>query len=305
MALIALSAPWILLILVSVGLGLSVFRKRKTAIGVFLLTIAWGLYFHTFPINILHWKKKNPEAFKVMAFNCNLPEKSKDKYSRRAETAEMIKLQCPDVVFITENFAGTKDSLWLLLQDKFPYHSTRDNAVGNHLYSKYKIQNEVILKEKMYGVSYYQIQVNGQKIDIYGVHLSSNNYIDENKALHPDSVKEWDGAKQYLKDIRRASAIRQEQVSTILANVNPENRNIILGDFNDISGSKPLNMIEEAGFHDAWWKGGFGYGATIHYPLPYRIDHIFYNDRLKLKSIRKIDCKGLSDHDALVAEFDL
>lgn len=50
-------------------------------------------------------------------------------------------------------------------------------------------------------------------------------------------------------------------------------------------------------------KGGLGYGATIHYPLPYRIDHIMYNDRLRLKSIRKIDAKGLSDHDALVAEF--
>ena len=28
-----------------------------------------------------------------------------------------------------------------------------------------------------------------------------------------------------------------------------------------------------------------------------------YNDRLRLKSIKKIDAKGLSDHDALVAEF--
>ncbi len=50
-------------------------------------------------------------------------------------------------------------------------------------------------------------------------------------------------------------------------------------------------------------KGGNGYGATFHHPLPYRIDHIFYNEGLKLKSIRKVDSQGLSDHDALVAEF--
>ena len=43
--------------------------------------------------------------------------------------------------------------------------------------------------------------------------------------------------------------------------------------------------------------------AQLHYPLPYRIDHIMYNDRLRLKSIKKIDAEGLSDHDVLVAEF--
>lgn len=71
----------------------------------------------------------------------------------------------------------------------------------------------------------------------------------------------------------------------------------------DVGGSPALRAFKAARFHDAWWKGGLGYGATIHYLLPYRIDHIMYNDKLTLKSIRKIDAKGLSDHDALVAEF--
>lgn len=78
---------------------------------------------------------------------------------------------------------------------------------------------------------------------------------------------------------------------------------IIMGDFNDVGGSSALRAFKAAGFHDAWWKGGLVYGATIHYLLPYRIDHIMYNDKLTLKSIRKIDAKGLSDHDALEAEF--
>ena len=78
---------------------------------------------------------------------------------------------------------------------------------------------------------------------------------------------------------------------------------IIMGDFNDVSSSPALRTFQAAGFQAAWWKGGMGFGATIHYPLPYRIDHIMYNDRLRLKSIQKIDAKGLIDHDALVAEF--
>lgn len=78
---------------------------------------------------------------------------------------------------------------------------------------------------------------------------------------------------------------------------------IIMGDFNDVSGSKPLNILEDAGFKDAWWDGGFGYGATIHHPLPFRIDHIMYNDGVELVEIKKVDSNGLSDHDALVATF--
>ncbi|MCQ2119843.1 MAG: hypothetical protein MJY84_07960 [Bacteroidales bacterium] len=50
---------------------------------------------------------------------------------------------------------------------------------------------------------------------------------------------------------------------------------------------------------------GFGYGSTIHHPLSFRIDHILYSDRLRLRSVGRVKACGLSDHDALVASFDL
>lgn len=43
----------------------------------------------------------------------------------------------------------------------------------------------------------------------------------------------------------------------------------------------------------------------MNHPLPYRIDHVMYNSGLKLKGIKKINAKSISDHDALVAVFDL
>lgn len=78
-----------------------------------------------------------------------------------------------------------------------------------------------------------------------------------------------------------------------------------MGDFNDVCSSLTLNILENAGFKDAQWECGFGYGTTNHKPLPYRIAHIMYNVKLKLKSIRKIAAQGLSDHDALVEQFYL
>ena len=76
-----------------------------------------------------------------------------------------------------------------------------------------------------------------------------------------------------------------------------------MGDFNDVCVSKPLKILEDSGFKDAWWVGGFGYGATIHHPLPFRIDHIMYNEGLELVEIKKVDSEDISDHDALLAKF--
>ena len=79
-----------------------------------------------------------------------------------------------------------------------------------------------------------------------------------------------------------------------------------MGDMNDVAGSSALRILGTLGYKNAGWKGGSGYGATIHSPVPYRIDHILYRQGLKglkLNSIKKIDAEGLSDHDALVAEF--
>lgn len=78
---------------------------------------------------------------------------------------------------------------------------------------------------------------------------------------------------------------------------------LLMGDFNDVGGSKAVRTLECSGFRDAWWKGGLGYGATIHKPLPYRIDHIMYSEQFKLQKIEVVSSEGLSDHDALYAEF--
>ena len=70
-------------------------------------------------------------------------------------------------------------------------------------------------------------------------------------------------------------------------------------------GASTMRKFKIAGYKGARSVGGFGYGATIHHPLPYRIDHVLYNKGMKLKGVKKIDVEGISDHDALVAVFDL
>lgn len=239
---------------------------------------------------------------------------------------ELIKEQNADVVFLTENFIYREDSLWLKICDIYPYRSKDNNSVGNRLYSKYPILQDTILKDNVmaYGITCCRIDIAVREVDVIGVHLSSNNYNEQMTYMTPDSVATRHQAKTYLKNIVTASEYRVKEAEllndnlNLNPNLNPSLRKlqgkpnsgqalptIVMGDFNDVSGSPTLNILESSGLKDAWWEGGCGYGATIHHPLPYRIDHILHNDKLKLHGIKKIDTQDLSDHDALVASFEI
>lgn len=309
MELLALSAPWILLLLVFVSFGLLAFRRWKISVCLFLIVVIVNCYFQTFPANL---SCDTPGDLKVMSFNCNLSPKDEDVAYRRKGVLRLIREQDADVVFITENFIMREDSLWLEISDMYPYRSTRKNSVGNRMYSKYPIESDTLLKDKVmtYGVTCCQIEIKGEKLDIYGVHLSSNNYNEQMEYLTPDSVVNSEQLRTYLGNIVTASRYRANEASLIVKFIDSISISknaipaIVLGDFNDVSGSPTLNIMKDSGLKDAWWEGGCGYGATIHSPLPYRIDHILYNDRLKLKCIKKIDAEKLSDHDALIGWFD-
>ena len=94
------------------------------------------------------------------------------------------------------------------------------------------------------------------------------------------------------------------EAETIVESINACGRcALIVGDMNDICSSPPLRVFNKAGFKDAWTEAGFGYGATFHYSIPYRIDHIFYKNGMRLMEIKRIPANGLSDHDALVATW--
>lgn len=240
-------------------------------------------------------------CIKVMAWNIDGSQYDSLKVS---EIANVIHKHNPDVIFLSEDFNETGICLDSLLKKNYPYSSNLAYS-GHHFYSKYSLESIRVIEVENYANPlriHVSVMVNGQSVDTYGCHLASNNYSASQVDFHLDQVNDYHDAKQYLKNVRDASRLRETEAQAIIKDMT-DRATIIMGDFNDVSGSPALRTFKAAGFQDAWWNGGFGYGATIHYPLPYRIDHIMYNDRLRLKSIKKIDAEGLSDHDALVAEF--
>ena len=148
---------------------------------------------------------------------------------------------------------------------------------------------------------------------IYCLHLQSNNLVNGD-TFYPDSIADRGGIMRYLDNYKAASEIRREQAELIVSDLSSD-PSIVMGDMNDVCGSPCMKVFAEAGLRDAWWEGGLGYGATIHSPLPYRIDHVLYGvpsfkgfqvpSGFNLKGIKKVSANGLSDHDALVADFKI
>lgn len=302
---IALTYPWIIVLLL-IASTIFVIKKHYWIAGILMIIaifLNWSVQCFAIP-DIGSLGSNNGNTLRVLAWNIDGSEYDSLKVT---ETARIINKHNPDVIFLSEDFDKTGKHLDSLLQNNYPYSSGRIYT-GHIFYSKHRLDSVRVVKIKNYNSPFRihtTITIFDKEIDIYGCHLASNNYTSSHASFHPDEVKDFQDAKRYLKNINKASLERKIEANAILEDTKQNRPTIIMGDFNDVCGSPTLYLFESAGFKDAWWEMGWGYGATIHYPLPYRIDHIMYNKHLTLKNIRKIDAKGLSDHDALFAEFNI
>ena len=295
-----LAVPWLLLALFLITIAFYTKKKWVYTLLFTIITVAINFWSDCFCLGTAN---NNSGEIKILCFNIN----GAGSYNKK-KTESIIKLiieEDPDVVFLTENFYPIRDSLFDRLHEKYPYE-TRYMA-HNILFSKYPLQEQVFHERPDDGNGYIvqsKIIVNDTPLVLYGCHLSSNNYSSDLEYLTPRSIRSISDIKTYFDNISYAALMRKREADIVAQSFNESDNVIVMGDFNDICGSETLKTFSKVGLIDAWSEGGFGYGATIHLPLPYRIDHIMYNDKLKLKGIKKIDTSDISDHDALVAVFD-
>ena len=223
---------------------------------------------------------------------------------RQESIAELILKENADVVQLNEFCLDKCQILDSLLNLHYSYKmdvGARGQA-GDIFYSK----KTVLESEKVNGIynSYYaKIYTEGCSLYIIGCHLNSNNHDGRIGVDNADSVPK---VKTFCKYYLNAQKKRCESVS-VLIKVIKENPlpMIVMGDMNDFNHSAPMDSLKDVGMKNAWWEGGFGYGATYHEGwLRLRIDHIYYNDKLKLKDVKVVDT-DLSDHNPVVAGFGL
>ena len=301
---LALAYPWILAFLFLTTIICFVKNRKIFSVFLFLLCILLNWWAQCLPVHFSHlFKTSEDGSLTVMCYN--VAGSSENIKRRIPGIIDIVVRHNPDILFVAE-LPNEEEGLNSELCKIYPYTSF-ETGYWNCFYSKYPLGEQVRLMNGNNGVGVYKCKIDLDSICcvLYGCHFASNNYTQEQKYLTPDSISNHYDLIKYFGDIQLAYGLRNMEAELLVEDyINERCPAIIMGDFNDVGGSSVIRSLEEIGFIEAWWHGGFGYGATIHSPLPYRIDHIMFSNELDLNLIRVIDSNGLSDHNALYAVFN-
>ena len=305
---LVLTIPWILLLLFVFICLLLFFRKWKCTLAVVLVWLIINSWFKCFSLN---WrvpeKGIDSRQIKVLAFNVD--GKNGKLMHKSDKLLYLLNRISPDIIFFSEFGETEVLSVDSLLRKTYPYTTFDLKGYNHYFYSKFPIISHVKLRsydDCVLRVYTCKIKIDTDTIGLIGCHLASNNYPYDMPVMNADSIHTVSDFESYMYNIDAAYKRRHKDAMEICENIRQTPYPIILlGDINDVCGSATIRTIEKEGLKDAWWEGGFGYGATIHKPVPYRIDHIFYSKEFGLQSVKVIESGGISDHDAIFAQFSM
>lgn len=239
---------------------------------------------------------------KVMTWNVRCPQGT-DTY-RQEKIAELILKEDVDFVQLNEFYLDSCLVIDSILSMRYPYRNdanAREKA-GDVFYCKTQLF-ESGKDRRIHNCIFSKLSVEEDSMVILGCHLSGNNLegqieIDDADSLH--RVRTFWNYYRNAQEKRKRKARFLKR--TILESTLPI---IVMGDMNDFNASAPMDSLKDAGMKNAWWEGGLGYGVTYHEGwLRLRIDHIYYNDKLRLENVKVVKT-DLSDHNILIADFSI
>lgn len=313
-----LGIPVLIVLLLGITLLLLLAGRWKTALVLFILTLALNKSTQTFPVNPFYAWSWNEDAasdsvtLNVMTYNVGT---NGDEALEAYLDSQKVDLLC-----LQESFAmGKKNSL----HKRFPYHE------GTSLFSKYPIKNchrltldkespewEAMVDSVCNPDNYHQpnlqlfsmqIEHPAGTINLITCHLRSNSYSVARRNM--DKKSRWtDGLNDYYHRIVYGYKVRKIESDLIRQELDslPDAPTLVLGDFNDLSGSYALKTIQGDRLMNAWWEGGLGPGFTYDgFHLLLRLDHILYSPEFQLEQVFVDSSVAHSDHYPLRARFTL
>ena len=304
---LALAIPWLLIVLLLVNIVLLTKKRWCWSLLVFVCIIVLNRRFECVPLRL--WNSTEPQSewsLRVVSFNI---DGTNGELHDKAEKIRNLLHECsPNIIFIAEFVELHPAYLDSVLREEFAYTTYANRFYSHYFYGTTPLFNISRLEGKdgkKIGVYTCSTIVDGDTIDIYGCHFASNNYDKKENSFSIDEVNNYEGIKDYLSNIGSSCNRRANEAEALVKAISMTHHPVILmGDLNDVCGSRPLRVLDSAGLSDVWWEKGIGYGATIHHPLPFRIDHIMHTEDLKVKDVKAIASDGISDHEALYAEFE-
>lgn len=203
----------------------------------------------------------------------------------------------------------TDDDL-LIIFKKYKYRhvwyrnpNQQDKSMGLTIFSKYPIVNKQSINLSTYnGAVYSDININGDTIRVFNVHLESNKVTGMDKVMAQKLKDNFDTenlselTQYFSRKLGEAAVIRSKQADLIAENISKSPYKVVLcGDFNDVPLSYTCRTLKK-NLSDAFVKAGSGLGLTYSNGLyQLRIDYIMHDKQLKAFDFR-VDNVNYSDH---------
>lgn len=169
------------------------------------------------------------------------------------------------------------------------------------VFSKYPIINKGYVEffDSINNTMFVDVEINGEIVRIYNVHLESYRTTKIHQLENPNSYK------PLIKRVFEADNTRAEQARMVKTHLNGfKGKSIIIGDFNSTQYSTVYRILKDDK-KDTFTEAGRGFGCTYElFDYPFKIDHILVDDTFEVINHQNFNL-NLSDHEPVLAEIKL
>ena len=296
-------------------------QKIRLNLSLILMGVTSLLYLYIYSNIYINWFKiPGTPDISILSYNLYTEEKEK----RLDIILDLINECDPDVFCIQEIQEDDRKLFTDVLSSVYPYqHYPSDRNTkyqGGIVLSKipfsYSEEKRIFnrYKKSSMVMNFVRLKVDSlNQLALYNIHLVSNGFGIRN------ALKKKIKLNQIVEYERNNYIQRFDEARNVLANIDYSDENIIIiGDYNDIFGSKVLKFFDQH-FENAWRIGGRSHHSTFGHDLfeyifnivgiPKNnsfnfigIDHAYVSKKIKVVSFSTIDFK-YSDHSPILVKI--
>jgi endonuclease/exonuclease/phosphatase family metal-dependent hydrolase len=299
--------------------------KKRAFYSLLIVFAGWFQLREYVQFNSSEVADKSKNRIKIMSYNV----KSFDLYNWNNDTTTRSKMlnliadESPDIICFQEFYTHNKDSARNNLNNLVNLQKAKNTHLeyvaskgaaswGAATFSTYPIVNKgkISFENTNNTCIYSDIDVNGDTIRVYNIHLQSihfgyGDYKFVEDIINNNETEELENSKNILKRLKRAFIKRSTQTELVSEHIEKSPYPVIVcGDFNDPPASYAYHTISK-NLSDSFIESGNGFGRTYSGKFPsFRIDYILHSNDYKASDFRTIREK-LSDHFPLCCYLHL
>lgn len=251
---------------------------------------------------------KSEKEFTILTYNVRLFNKFNwnKKANIPTKIAELVSEKKPDILCIQE-YSNLEKTKFPNYKYQHVFKEGENIIVGNAIFSKFKIIDKGVINfpNSTNNAVYADIVKGKDTLRIYSMHLQS---IKISTDIEEEEIQKMNESKtKYIfRKISDAFTKQQEQALLLKKHyANCKYKKIICGDMNNSAFSFVYRTIKGS-MQDAFESNGEGFGKTYNFKYyPARIDYIFAEKTIQIKSFETLNDFYNSDHFPLISRLEI